>query len=152
VAVHGRSDQGASGNRPKIVEAASIVRLYPNEIEADLAFRGIDIADWHRGDMSSRKLIALLEHLPDDSAFKRAHRDGDWGFDEYISAGIVNELRLLRSDQAAINGQKMDIDLIESPTQLEQKHELEKLREVQRRGILAQLYGEDLGGKATDAS
>jgi len=152
VAVHGRADQGASGHRPKIIEAASIVRLYPHEIEADLAFRGIDIADWHRGDMSSRRLIALLQHLPDDSAFKKSHREGDWGFNEYMWAGIVNEVRLLRSDQAAINGQKMDISLIESPAQLEQKHELEKVREVQRAGILAQLRGEDLGKGPDDAS
>jgi len=102
--------------------------------------------------MSSRRLIALLQHLPDDSAFKRAHRDGDWGFDEYMWAGIVNEVRLLRSDQAAINGQKMDISLIESPSQLEQKYELEKVRAVQRAGILAQLHGEDLGERPTDAS
>lgn len=102
--------------------------------------------------MSSRKLIALLEHLPDDSAFKKAHREGDWSFNEYVAAGIVNELRLLRTDQAAINGQKMDTILIESPAQLEKKHEVEVLHQAQRAGILAQLYSQDLGEKANDAS
>lgn len=42
-------------------------------IEAHLAFRGIDIADWHQGTvddngrqkLSSRKLLTLLEHIPE---------------------------------------------------------------------------------------
>ena len=130
----------------------SIVRQFPHEIEADLAFRGIDIADWHKGIMSSRRLLALIENLPDDSAFKRATREGDWGFDEYLQAGLLNEVRLLRIDQAAINGQKMDADLLESPAQIARRDELNREREVQREGILAQRYGHDLGGNATDAS
>lgn len=129
-----------------------MVRQYASEIEADLAFRGIDIADWHRGDMSSRKLLALLQHLPEDAAFKRALRNGDWGFNEYMQAGVLNEIRLLRIDQAAINGQKMDAELIESPAQLERKEEQARVVAAHRAGILAQLHGEDIGGKATDAS
>lgn len=128
------------------------MREYATEIEADLAFRGIDIADWHRGDMSSRRLIALLRHLPEDSAFKRATREGDWTFQEYMQAGIVNEVRLLRIDQAAINGHKMEADLIESPAQIERREELNRVKGAHRAGILAQLHGEDLGGVATDAS
>ena len=34
-------------------------------MEAHLAFRGIDIGDWHRGTMSSRKLLVLCEHIPE---------------------------------------------------------------------------------------
>jgi len=34
-------------------------------MEAYLAFRGIDIGDWHRGTMSSRKLLVLCEHIPE---------------------------------------------------------------------------------------
>lgn len=102
--------------------------------------------------MSSRKLLALLEHLPDDSAFKKATRNGDWNFGEYLQAGVLNEIRLLRIDQAALNGQKMDAELLESPAQIERREELNREREVHRAGILAQLYGHDLGGNATDAS
>lgn len=102
--------------------------------------------------MSSRRLLVLLENLPEDSAFKRAVRNGDWGFNEYLQAGLLNEIRLLRIDQAAINGQKMDADLLESPAQIERREELNRERETQRAGILAQLYGQDVGGKATDAS
>lgn len=102
--------------------------------------------------MSSRRLLTLLQHLPDDSAFKRATREGDWTFDEYIRAGIVNEIRLLRVDQAAINGQKMEAEFIESPAQVKRKEEQYRVNELHRAGILAQLHGEDLGGKANDAS
>lgn len=34
-------------------------------MEAQLAFRGIDIGDWHRGTMSSRRLLVLCEHIPE---------------------------------------------------------------------------------------
>lgn len=34
-------------------------------MEAHLAFRGIDIGDWHRGTLSSRKLLVLCEHIPE---------------------------------------------------------------------------------------
>lgn len=102
--------------------------------------------------MSSRRLLTLLQHLPEDSAFKRAARDGDWGFTEYMQAGVLNEVRLLRIDQAALNGQKMDADLLESPAQLKRKEEQARVVAAHRAGILAQLHGENLGGNATDAS
>lgn len=134
------------------MEALKFVRAYPHEIEADLAFRGIDIADWHRGDMSSRRLLVLLEGLPEGSLFKTALRDGDWGLDEYIQAGVLNELRLLRTDQAAVNGHKMEVSFVESPAQIERRQETEREHEAQRAGILAQLYGQDLGGRPDNAS
>lgn len=34
-------------------------------MEAHLAFRGVDIGDWHRGVMSSRRLLVLCEHIPE---------------------------------------------------------------------------------------
>ena len=34
-------------------------------MEAHLAFRGVDIGDWHRGTMSSRRLLVLCEHIPE---------------------------------------------------------------------------------------
>lgn len=148
MAVHGRADKQTAGRRPKIIEALKFVRAYPHEIEADLAFRGVDILDWHRGDMSSRRLLVLLEGLPEDSLFRTAMRDGDWGLDAYVQAGILNELRLLRTDQAAVNGHKMEVSFIESPAQIERRQEAEREREAQRAGILAQLYGKDLGGTA----
>ena len=64
----------------------------------------------------------------------------------------INELRLLRVDQAAINGSKMDATLMESPAQQEASAYQEAERNAVRTGILAQLHGQDLGKKADDGS
>jgi len=77
-----------------------IWRQYPTEIEADLLARGIDIADWHQGTrhprgwltLSSRRLLGLIENLPELSAFKTALRDGDWPTDTQILAEMHKEL------------------------------------------------------------
>jgi hypothetical protein len=77
-----------------------IWRQYPTEIEADLLERGTDIADWHQGTrhprgwlvLSSRRLLVLLAHLPERSAFKTALRDGDWPIDTQIAAETHKEL------------------------------------------------------------
>jgi len=128
-----------------------LVRHFPEEIEADLAFRGIDIFDWHQGKMSSRRLLVLCEALPPDSRFQTALRDGDWSDDQYVQAAMVNEVRLLRVDQAALQGQKMDATLLESPAQREGNEEEAAKNLAIRTGILAQLHGQDLGKKADDA-
>ena len=46
-------------------------RLFPREIECDLSlYHHIDIGEWHVGNLSSRKLLALLDGLPDESWYK----------------------------------------------------------------------------------
>lgn len=95
--------------------------------------------------MSSRRLLVILECLDDDSAYMKARRDGDWSDEEYLRAALINEVKLLRVDQAAINGDKMEAVLLDSPAQLEAKAELEAEHNAQRAGILAQLHGQDLG-------
>ncbi len=118
------------------------MRQFPREIEADLLFRGIDIADWHQGRMSSRRLLVLIDALPDDSAFWRERRDGDWSAQEYINAAVVNELRLLRADQAAIHADnKMEVNLVESPAQVRQDEELAERTRNARKHIMSQLKG-----------
>lgn len=108
------------------MEAVSWLRLYPTEIEADLYLRNVDIHDWHQGTLredgarklSSRRLLILIHKLPDDSEFKReAYRNGDWTDRQYTDAGILNEIRLLRTDFAAMHGNTMDPVLVESPRQ-----------------------------------
>lgn len=102
--------------------------------------------------MSSRRLLVLLKGLDAESEYQTARRDGDWSDKQYMRAAQVNELRLLRVDQAAINGSKMDAVLMESPAQLEAKAEVEAEHNAVRTGILAQLHGQDLGKRAEDAS
>jgi hypothetical protein len=129
-----------------------LVRFFPEEIEADLAFKGIDLADWYTGKMSSRKLLVLLKALDEDGEYMTARRNGDWSDRTYRQAAVVNELRMLRVDQAALSGEKMDAVLMESPAQLEAKADEAAERNAVRTGILAQLHGLDLGKRAEDAS
>lgn len=73
------------------------------EIEADLLFRGVDVHDWHTGKMSSRRLLILLEHLPDDSAFKMALNQ-DWPRTDQLATGMWNEIKAMRGDLWAFLG------------------------------------------------
>lgn len=129
------------------MEAVGLLRHYAGEIEADL-LPGINIHDWHRQTLdangvrvlSSRRLLLLAKNLPATSAFKReAQRNGDWSDDEYIQAGILNELRLLRTDFAAVNGSRMEPTLVESPRQIEVREEDTEEKARLRRHIIRQL-------------
>jgi hypothetical protein len=117
------------------------MRNFPREIEADLLFRGVDIHDWHRGKMSSRRLLALIDALPDDSAYWRERRDGDWSEKEYLDGILVNEIRLLRADQAAIAGTEMKVNLVKSPAEREEKKAEEDKFHAARAHILGALKG-----------
>jgi hypothetical protein len=117
------------------------MRQFPREIEADLLFRGVDIEDWHQGRMSSRRLLALIDALPDDSAYLRERRDGDWSEREYMWAVLVNEIKLLRAEQAAIHaGHDMKVNMFESPlARLEQELEQERVKQL-RAHVLEQMH------------
>jgi hypothetical protein len=83
--------------------------LAPNQIEADLAFRGIDIGWWHRltldeggaPKLSSRRLLALLDGLPEDSAYQTARRDGQWPTWQRMLKEIHKESALMRASKFA---------------------------------------------------
>jgi hypothetical protein len=123
------------------------LRLCAAEVEADLLFKGIDIHDWHTRRLnedglpvlSSRRLLILLDRLPDDSEFKKFCRGGDWSEAQYLVAGQLNELRLLRTDQAAISGREMSTNLVESPAQIEARQAEQDRQARLRRKILKQL-------------
>ncbi|MGN9819440.1 hypothetical protein ACTMUQ_29340 [Streptomyces sp. SD11] len=50
--------------------------------------------DWHRGQLSSRRLSVLVQHLPRDSALIRAlHGEAaDWSVTDYLLAAVVDQL------------------------------------------------------------
>lgn len=58
---------------PKVPLAIDLWRRHAKAIEAHLAFRGLNIADWHQGTrddrgrliLSSRRLLVLCEHIPE---------------------------------------------------------------------------------------
>ena len=52
----------------KLTGLAVWLREYGEAIEADLAFRGIDLRDFYAGRMSARRLAVLVANLPPDTA------------------------------------------------------------------------------------
>lgn len=87
---------------------------YPGEIEADLRFRGVRIADWHQGTrdergalvLSSRQLLNLVRRLPEESEFKTHAappfgRDGDWPELKTMIAALHNETAANRASKYA---------------------------------------------------
>lgn len=56
---------------PKVTEAIPRWKLFAREIECDLSlYHHRDIGDWHEGRLSSRKLLNLLDGLPNDCWYK----------------------------------------------------------------------------------
>ncbi|MDO0931918.1 hypothetical protein QQY66_09555 [Streptomyces sp. DG2A-72] len=55
---------------------------------------GVDLLDWHRGHLSSRRLRVLTEHLPADSSFARAvhGEQADWTVTDHLLAAVVDHL------------------------------------------------------------
>jgi hypothetical protein len=145
----GPNVRGNAGGRvgPKRLRvAAGLLQYFPEEIEYDLLTRGIDIADWWNGTvtedgrpvLSSRRLVAILTNLPDDSAFKSAFRD-DWSEAQYMQAAVVNELRNGRSDQAAFHKHNLEAVPVKSPAQQRADRADEEYKSKIRARILAQL-------------
>ncbi|MET8076252.1 hypothetical protein [Streptomyces sp. NPDC005303] len=55
---------------------------------------GVDLLDWHRGRLSSRRLRVLVEHLPADSSFARAvhGEQAEWTVTDHLLAAVVDHL------------------------------------------------------------
>lgn len=83
----------------KVLPAIAAWRQHPTEIEAELADRGHEIGDWHRGVMSSRRLLVLLKHARDDGPYRAALRDGDWPVESLMLKEIHKELALDRASK-----------------------------------------------------
>ena len=101
---------------------------YPNEIEADLRFRGIDIRDWHQGTvdgrgclkLSSRLLLNLAYRLPESSEFKTMAappfgRDGDWTELQRMVAHLTNETSANRASKYAGGEHEYQYTVFTSP-------------------------------------
>ena len=75
-------------------------------IEADLLHHyNVDLLDWHRGDMSSRRLRVLLEHLPSGSSFARSvHGDAaEWSLTDHLLATVADQLAMANWMFATVN-------------------------------------------------
>lgn len=91
--------------------------------------------------MSSSELLDMLEFLPDDAATKTAERFGDWTDDQYRMARLVNELALMRYEQAG--GQRPTLE--SSPAQEFLKREKDDWRVRRHAEVSAQLHAQKEG-------
>lgn len=91
--------------------------------------------------MSSGELLDLLEFLPEDSATKTAERMGDWTSDQYRFARLINEVAIMRYEQAG--GHKPTLEL--SPVQDYLKAEKDEWRVKRHAEISAQLHANSEG-------
>ncbi len=83
-------------------------RLFPREIECDLSlYHHIDIAEWHAGILSSRKLLALLDGLPDESWYKLSVARFIQEMEDEQEDAVVTDIRSLIFAQ--LHGQKIEV-------------------------------------------
>ncbi|MFD3789066.1 hypothetical protein [Streptomyces cyaneofuscatus] len=77
---------------------------------------GLDLLDWHRGQLSSRRLAVLLRYLPQDSAVARElHGEAaEWSVSDYLLAMAVDQLTEANWMFATVN-QDEDAEPLEYP-------------------------------------
>ena len=105
---------------PKVMEAVILWSRAPSELAADLSrYHQRRIADWHSGELSSFEMLELLEHLPEDGAYKTALRDGAWTDQEAAIFQIANELAILRSAHVpGVDSADLGSQLFRSPAEI----------------------------------
>ncbi|MFI6638172.1 hypothetical protein [Streptomyces sp. NPDC050504] len=65
----------------------------------------MDLLDWHRGALTSRRLSVLVRHLPRESAFVR-EREGEaaqWSLTDHLLAATVDHLAIANWMFASVN-------------------------------------------------
>ncbi|MFF8830642.1 hypothetical protein [Streptomyces sp. NPDC015131] len=77
----------------------------------------MDLLDWHRGRLSSRRLAVLVRHMPRDSALARAvHGEAaEWNVGDYLLASAVDHLAEANWMFATVN-QDEDAEALEYPS------------------------------------
>lgn len=96
----GRSLRPAGGG---ILGLALILIERTGEVEADLQhYYGIPLVDVFNGNVSWRRLMHLVKHLPHDAAVFRVER-GPWGLTEQLLAAAVDEARVANWQRAQLH-------------------------------------------------
>lgn len=88
--------------------------------------------------MSSRRLLVLLQHLPEESAFKTALRDGEWPRQDVLLAALYNELHAMRGDGY---GEGFSYRPVLSPSMERAKNEKRSIVREAHDNVIAQLRG-----------
>ncbi|CAL9483839.1 hypothetical protein SUDANB145_03078 [Streptomyces sp. enrichment culture] len=70
----------------------------------------MDLLDWHRERLSSRRLAVLIKHLPRDSALNRdLHGEAaDWSVTDHLLAAAVDHLAAANWMFASVNSEEGD--------------------------------------------
>jgi hypothetical protein len=65
----------------------------------------VDLLDWYRDKLSSRRLKVLIEHLPRDSSFaKSLHgEEAEWHLSDHLLAAVVDHLAVSNWMFATVN-------------------------------------------------
>ncbi|KRV49700.1 hypothetical protein AQ490_18490 [Wenjunlia vitaminophila] len=65
----------------------------------------MDLLDWHRGTLTTRRLAVLVRHLPPESAFARAHEGerAEWTLTDHLLAAAVDHLAIGNWMFASVN-------------------------------------------------
>ncbi|MGW6284191.1 hypothetical protein [Streptomyces sp. NPDC055107] len=76
----------------------------------------MDLLDWHRGRLTSRRLAVLVKHMPRDSAVaQEIHGEAsEWGVSDYLLAAAVDHLAAANWMFASVNTDE-DADPPEAP-------------------------------------
>lgn len=83
----------------------------------------MDLLDWHRGTLSSRRLAVLLKHMPRDSAVNRdLHGEAvEWDASTHLLAAAVDHLAVSNWMTATINSGE-DADPLDYPEPVARPH------------------------------
>ncbi|MEO6081561.1 MAG: hypothetical protein ABIQ18_00445 [Umezawaea sp.] len=85
-------------------------------LEIDCLRLGVDLLDLYRGDLSLRRVCAIVAHLPPDSALWRAlHPDGRWTRADVLAAATERRLTALWAAVASLLGHQVTDDELSSP-------------------------------------
>ncbi|MFD3327590.1 hypothetical protein [Streptomyces sp. NPDC058701] len=81
-----------------------------------LRYYGKDLLDWHRGELSSRRLHVLVKHLPRESSVNRElfGEAADWSVTDHLLAATVDHLAAANWMFASVNSEE-DAEPLEAP-------------------------------------
>ena len=122
-----------------------IVRLrrFQTEIEADLLreYR-IDLADWHTGKLSSRRVLALIDNLSESSSYKTTfERAGNWPVWQQMLKQAANEVTLHRASLYAGSENAYEPMVYLDPLEMAERLADDEAMTVGHRQAEEELYG-----------
>lgn len=90
-----------------MISLLPILREHGGAIEYDLQRMNLDLRDWFRGSMSSRRLWCMINNLAHDPA-TNTYRSigGPWNLETLLLAAVIDDVRLGNYILAAANSPK----------------------------------------------